>query len=358
MRIGYRCAVALLLCLWSGACQETATLPTTPTSLPPDKVGVLTVACPANRTVQALNDTSASVDYAPPMTSGGQVPVAAGCSPESGTALPIGTTTVQCTASDDLGQTAVCTFRIHVLRPPRLSRTKFLAFGDSLTEGVTTDPVTALLEPSKSYPFQLQKQLASLYPVQTIDIVNAGLSGERVADGLGRIGAQIDAVRPEVVLVMEGTNDVKSADYSLEETSAALDGMIEEVLSRGAEAMIATLPPLRPVGPEDEGPARIAALNSTIRAIAFSNGVRLVDVFSGLSSSSCMSLSAIGFMTPGGRLPSAVSFPCIGVDNLHPTPEGYQVMASIFADAIIEDYDIDVASSLSTGLRGPLVSAR
>ena len=358
MRIGYRCAVALLLCLWSGGCQETTTFPTTPTSLPPDKVGVLTVACPANRTVQAVNDASARVDYPPPGTSGGQVPVSAGCSPESGMVLPIGTTPVRCAASDDLGQTAACTFRIRVLRPPRLARTKFLAFGDSLTEGVTADPVTALLQPSKSYPFQLQKQLAPLYPVQTIDVVNAGLSGERVAEGLSRIGAQMDAVRPEVVLVMEGSNDVRSLNYSLEETSAALDGVVDEVLSRGAEAMIATLPPLRPVGPEDEGPARISALNSTIRAIAFSNGVRLVDVFSGLSSSSCMSLSTIGFMTPGGRLPFAVSFPCIGVDNLHPTPEGYQVMASIFADAIIEEYDIDVAGSLSTGLRGPLVSAR
>ena len=359
MRFGYRCVVALSLCLWAGGCQETTTLPTTPTTLPPDKVGVLSVACPANQTVQALSATDTRIEYAPPRTSGGQVPVSAACSPESGTALPVGTTQVRCTASDDLGQTAACSFSIRVLRPPRLAKTTFLAFGDSLTEGVTTDPVTTVLEPSKSYPFQLQLLLASRYLVQTIDVVNAGLSGERVAAGLNRIEAQLDAARPEVVLVMEGTNDLRSPDYSLAETSAALDGMIEEVLSRGADAMIATLPPFRPVGSEDPVPARLAVLNDTIRAIASSNGVRLVDVFSGLSSSSsCMGLSTVGFSAQGGRLPFAVSFPCIGNDNLHPTAEGYEVIASIFAEGIVGEYDVGIAGSLSTRLRGPLGSVR
>ena len=357
-RPGYRCVVALALSLWIGACQETTTLPTTPTTLPPDKVGALAVACPADRTVQALNAVTARVEYTPPQTSGGQVPVSVTCLPDSGTALPIGTTRVRYTASDGLGQTAACSFSIHVLRPSRLSKTKFLAFGNSLTEGVTSDPVTTLLEPSRSYPFQLQRQLASRYLVQTIDVVNAGLSGERVADGLRRIEAQIDAVRPEVVLVMEGSNDVGSPDFSLAETSAALDDMIDEVLSRGADAMIATLPPMRPSSSADPRPARIAVLNDTIRAVASSNGVRLVDVFSGLSSSSCMSLSTIGFSAPGGCLPFAISFPCIGNDNLHPTPEGYEVMASVFADAIVDEYDIAIAGSRSTRLRGPLGSVQ
>ena len=358
MQFGHRYGVALSLVLCAGACQDTTTLPTTPTSLPADKVGVLTVSCPANQTIQALSKTNVVVEYEPPQTSGGQVPVATSCSPESGTVLPVGTKPVQCTASDDLSQVASCSFSISILGPPSLAKTKFLAFGDSLTEGVTADPVTTLLEPSKSYPFQLQLLLRSQYLVQTIDIVNAGVSGERVAAGLNRIDAQLAAVRPEVVLVMEGTNDVRSPDYSLEETSAALDGMISEVLTWGAEAMIATLPPIRPVDSEDTGPARLATLNNRIRAIAVGNGVRLVDVFGSLKTDSCISVSGIGFSAPGRRLPFAVSFPCIGNDNLHPTAEGYKVMASLFADAIIDEYDVETVGPFSTRLRAPLGRAR
>src|SRR6185369_5858266 len=66
---------------------------------------------------------------------------------------------------------------------PTLSRTKFLAFGDSFTAGEVTSPIgttgtsgtlgtigTLLIVPTASYPTVLQGQLNSAYPSQASSI--------------------------------------------------------------------------------------------------------------------------------------------------------------------------------------------
>jgi lysophospholipase L1-like esterase len=339
--LGFRCAVVLSALLGS-ACQETTTLPTTPSTLPPDKVGVLTLTCPVDITVQSVNGVDARVTYPPARTSGGQEPVAVSCSPEPGVSVRVGNRAGSCTASDGLGQSVTCAFSIRVLRPPQLAKTKFLAFGDSLTAGVTAAAVVTVLEPSKSYPFQLQRELSMRYPVQTIDVVNAGLPGELATDGDNRIGAQIDAVRPEVVLIMEGTNDIGTIGNSLASTRSALDDMIDEAQSRGVDALVATVPPSRrALGGNDD----VIALNAEIRSLAFARGVRLVDVYAAMVSASCPGLSSFGFGAPYGRSAFAVEFPCIGDDGIHPTGEGYGVMATAFVNAIVSEYDTDIAGA-------------
>src|ERR1051325_3802092 len=101
-------------------------------------------------------------------------------------------------------------------KPPRISRTKFLAFGDSFTAGEVTNPIAAapatigklILVPTASYPSQLQTQLRTTYPSQATSIVvtNGGEASERILDGVNRFPGVFDANRPEVVLLMEGAN--------------------------------------------------------------------------------------------------------------------------------------------------------
>ena len=100
--------------------------------------------------------------------------------------------------------------------PPRISRTKFLAFGDSFTAGEVTNPTSAapsgihklILVPSASYPTQLQSQLRTTYSSQaaSITVINSGEPSERILDGNQRFPGVFDANRPEVVLLMEGAN--------------------------------------------------------------------------------------------------------------------------------------------------------
>ncbi len=94
--------------------------------------------------------------------------------------------------------------------PPRLSATRFLAFGDSLTAGVLSPAVTLLIvSPPDSYPFGLQSRLVSRYRQQTPVVLNEGNPGE-LASGTGvqRFRSVLLQNRPEVVLLMEGTNDL------------------------------------------------------------------------------------------------------------------------------------------------------
>ena len=224
--------------------------------------------------------------------------------------------------------------------------------------GGSTTYSTAIDDYRLTYPYLLQRLLREM-GWGRIEVVNAGRPGEKTIGGAKRIGAQIDSVRPDVVLIMEGSNDVESLDFDLSATSAALDDMIDEARSRGSEAMIATLPPVRPANPGlERSSENIPDLNMAIRSIAFSNGVGLVDIFAAMVAGACPSSAVSGF--PGLRGPTFhLSFPCIGVDHVHPTPEGYEVMADAFLDAIVNQYDIQVAGTRESRRPGsPLAGER
>jgi len=75
----------------------------------------LNITCPPD--IAANNDSgkcSAVVNYPTPLVSGGTGNVVVVCNPPSGSAFPVGTTTVTCTATDGSGATATCTFNVAV----------------------------------------------------------------------------------------------------------------------------------------------------------------------------------------------------------------------------------------------------
>jgi hypothetical protein len=77
--------------------------------------GLPTIGCPADLTVS--NDSghcSAVVSYPLPSVSGGTTPYQIACSPPSGAAFAVGVTTVNCVATDALGNTAACSFKVTV----------------------------------------------------------------------------------------------------------------------------------------------------------------------------------------------------------------------------------------------------
>ena len=91
---------------------------------------------------------------------------------------------------------------------PAQSRT-FLAFGDSITAGTKSDPVTLRLVPAAyAYTVLLQSRLAARYTLQTPIVWNEGVGGEFTSDGLIRLRPLLLQFRPEVLLLMEGTNDL------------------------------------------------------------------------------------------------------------------------------------------------------
>jgi hypothetical protein len=75
-----------------------------------------TIACPPNQTRVAVNpgDATVVVTYPPPVFSDNCPGVTVACVPPSGSAFPLGATTVTCTTSDAAGNTATCSFTVTV----------------------------------------------------------------------------------------------------------------------------------------------------------------------------------------------------------------------------------------------------
>lgn len=241
------------------------------------------------------------------------------CAPASGTAFPVGSTTVTCDAVDRANREASCSFFVSVTRP-RLVATRFLAFGDSLTLGVTSAAPTILLaNRPDSYPFKLGTLLTARYQTQTPESLNDGVGGETAARtpasqsvGRLRLPGSLDANQPEVLLLMEGTNDLLSGQSGADNALIALEEMVTLGKGSSIRVFLATIPPQRPGGRRDRVAKMIPGFNDSIRQIAARQGVPLVDVYSALKD----------------RLD------LIGVDDLHPTPQGYDVIAQTFFEVI------------------------
>jgi len=209
---------------------------------------------------------------------------------------------------------------------PVLGITRILTFGDSMTEGVDSPPFALTAAEwtlplsagrSQSYPFKLKALIDARYTGQTIAVFNGGFAGRNARADVGRFSQALsEAGKPEVVLLMEGANDLNSPLEPGEGVNArvasvvnALEDMVREATARGIPVMIATLPPQRPNSPKGGGVAFLTRFNDSVRSMAAAKGAEVVDV---------------------GSIP--LSF--IGQDGLHPTEAGYARIAELWFDAV------------------------
>ena len=205
---------------------------------------------------------------------------------------------------------------------PVLGVTRILAFGDSMTAGTTspaavTSALTAGL--SQSYPAKLQDLVTARYTGQTVTVLNAGKPSEHVYDAatLARFNHEVSDANPNLILLMEGANDLNDAGEAVNDTIATTVGTLEEMVKeagrRRIPIMVATLPPQRL--PKGHGAPYIGRFNDAVKTMAAKKGGILVDVNARVADS------------------------LIGQDGLHPTEEGYQRIAEIFLDAMKSAYE-------------------
>ena len=326
---------AAVLTLASSCSSPTAPSPpvtTPPPTTPPVSVPALTISCPADITLTAAA-SPANVTFAAPTTTGGVPPAQVTCTRQSGSAFTAGTSTVVCTAVDAASTSASCQFSVTVnVAAPRISRTRFLAFGDSVTAGEITAPAsvtargtpnyTLIVVPSASYPSQLLGMLRARYTDQAtaVSMVNSGVPGEWAQDGARRLPGVLANQRPEAVLLLEGYNDLGASGTSgITAAATAIEQMAKESRNRGARVFLSTLPPPGPGGAKGIPLTQVLSLNVRIRQIAAGEGAVLVDAYDGL----------------------AVNVPrYVGVDGLHLTEAGYQKLAELFFNAVRGDLEV------------------
>jgi lysophospholipase L1-like esterase len=301
------CAAGLGMILAAGCGGHSSTRPDPPPSAP-------ALTCPAPVVALAHHGDLPDVTFDTPVAQGGQAPVAVTCSPASGTSFPLGDSPVSCTATDAINRTATCSFTVTVDPVPVIAKTQFMAFGDSMTEGQTSaTPTVLVLNAEDAYPTKLQAMLRDRYVDQNPTVVNEGAGGHLAEKDFPRFQDAMRSNMPEVVLLLEGANDLNTyGESSIPKIVGALEQMVNDARSRGAVVFLATLPPQNPDGKNGHHADLLPELNKQIAATAKDEGATLVDLY--------------------GELGTWMGY--IGVDGLHPTAEGYTRIAEIWRDAI------------------------
>jgi lysophospholipase L1-like esterase len=206
--------------------------------------------------------------------------------------------------------------------------TRFLAFGDSITFGTPSsfdpafffDPL-----PGSPYPAQLHNLLESSFPLQNFTVGNFGQPGEQAGQAVssGRFNSTMAAQRPPGLLLLEGINDLNSG-RSIGEVVGSLQQMVEIARLYNATVLISTMfqtcVSVSPEGVVRQNSAdRIVAFNNALTAMAAGRqNVYVVNLY-GAFGNNC---------GPDGGVN------LLGADGLHPTVNGYAVMASTFGQAI------------------------
>ena len=217
---------------------------------------------------------------------------------------------------------------------PLTAQTQYLAFGDSITEGVGDDATRT----EKGYPPRLETLLVNSGRTDTVE--NRGLGGEKTPDGLERIVLELASLPDaDVLLLMEGTNDI-SRNIGLETTVFNLDSMADLAEDRGMRAVHATVIPRIPNARVDDDNLLNQQMNGLIRNLAFLRGRDLADPF-----------EVFGRQTNSfDRFYSDDPLDRVG----HPNGPGYDLLARIFFDLLT---GVDNVSPV-TGPISPVDGAR
>jgi lysophospholipase L1-like esterase len=153
---------------------------------------------------------------------------------------------------------------------------RIIFLGDSITEqGVKPNGYVALL----------QKELSARYPDLGIEVIGAGISGNKVADLHRRLVKDVLDRKPTIVVIYIGINDVwhwalaNHKGTTKEEFEKVLREIIARIQYSGAEVILCTPSVIgekfNGTNPQDSTLNQYSAIS---RKIASSQGVRLCDL--------------------------------------------------------------------------------
>jgi lysophospholipase L1-like esterase len=205
---------------------------------------------------------------------------------------------------------------------PKLTVTRFVAIGDSLTLGETGIGPGALVAAHQDYPSRLAALLGSHYSTQRFTVVNAGIGGERAGQAAARIAQVLGGAKYDVLLLMEGTNDLVDHEAAIAPWLDSLQRIIAAASASGVETLVATLPPQRIGSPRAWAGTMVPVFNERLETAARERGWQLVDVHASFTDLTSL----------------------LSADGLHLTPAGDQRVAQTFYRAIQARYDARLAT--------------
>jgi len=190
-----------------------------------------------------------------------------------------------------------------------------VALGDSTTAGTPAfqSPIEAPPDGSGDVESQYAYWLMSAHP--DWQVLNRGVNGERSDQIRARFARDAAQATPDVVVIIAGVNDVYQG-----RTAASIERELEAMYLAAQDATIAVVAgsiiPYNTATADQN--ARMRAVNEWIREYAGRHDTGMVF---------CDTRAAVAAPGQPDRL---VSSP----DDLHPSPEGYKLMAAALEPAI------------------------
>ncbi|MGM9510795.1 GDSL-type esterase/lipase family protein [Larkinella sp. GY13] len=171
-----------------------------------------------------------------------------------------------------------------------------------------------------------QPNAAEPHPV----VINAGVGGNNTVDLLARIEKDCLAQRPELTILMAGTNDVNSKKYvPLPVYEQNMRTICSRLIAIRSKLVLMTILPVYepylmtrhdPAFYQPEGhAARKKAMNDVIRKVALDNNLPLLDMHHIFETVGNIGLEASSLLKNEANSNKT--------DGIHPTPEGYRTMA-------------------------------
>jgi len=194
------------------------------------------------------------------------------------------------------------------LAPPGKHEQRVVFMGDSITDS-WDDPRFGGFFPGQPY-------------------IDRGISGQTTPQMLIRFRADVVALRPKVVLILAGTNDIagNTGPTTLSSIEDNFASMAELARVHRIRVVLASLLPISDYEKNREGqplirtvqrpPAQIKALNEWLRKYAAANGATYLDYYAAM-------VDEHGFLQAE-----------LSEDGLHPNVKGYAVMAPLAEQAI------------------------
>ena len=191
---------------------------------------------------------------------------------------------------------------------PAKNEKRVVFIGDSITDS-WDDPRYGGFFPGKPY-------------------VNRGISGQTTPQMLIRFRPDVIALKPEVVVILAGTNDIagNTGPMTLEAIQDNITSMAELARLNRMRVVLASVLPVSDYEKTAEGqpriqtvrrpPEKIRALNDWMRTYATQNKLTYLDYYSAM-------IDDKGFLKDE-----------LSNDGLHPNDKGYQVMAPLAEQAI------------------------
>lgn len=195
---------------------------------------------------------------------------------------------------------------------PSIRFERYVAIGDSSTEGLDDPAGDGTF---RGWANRLAERIALAQgPASELLYANLGVRGKKTREIRDQQLDRALAMRPDLVTLFAGTNDIVSRRVDLSGVAADLAAMMAAIRSSGANLLTFTMPDLAPVMPLARRLApRLEALNDSIRAAAAQSGALLVDF-------------ALHPVASDPRLWSP--------DRLHANAAGHARIAAALADAL------------------------